>query len=504
MGDALGPAFPPSGRRPRVLLIDGAAAEAELFRAIPGPRFLVRRAADSESACRLAAGEPFDVILADLRSGGGDGIAAVRAVRRLLPDVPVVVLAPCGDAAAAPPAGADEVLRGPVGKERLTRVLHRFLPGPGAQPNDPPEPWGQSPAFRAVLEQARAAAASEGTVLITGETGSGKEVIARYIHRLSARRRGPFAAVNCAAIPEPLIESELFGHERGAFTGAVRRRKGRLEEAAGGVVLLDEIGELSPALQSKLLRVLEVKRISRLGSNEEIPVDVRFVAATSRDLRREIACGRFRADLFYRLNVLPIHVPPLRERRGDVPLLLNRFLDRYAAEAGRRMAFDPEALRRLERHPFPGNVRELANLVHRLVLSVAGETIRVGDLPEEYRRPEPASPAPPALAWAEGMSLAEALRAVERELIVNALRRHEGHRGKTARALGISRKNLWEKMRAHGLAGRRVWDGDGPDPAVAPAGIAADPCDRCEATNPHECRGAGAPKPPARSGSHVR
>ncbi|RMF71976.1 MAG: sigma-54-dependent Fis family transcriptional regulator [Acidobacteria bacterium] len=426
-------------------------------------------AANVDQATRLIRERAYDLVLSDLRLPDGSGLDLVREVRERQPETPVLVLTAYGSVETAVSAirlGAAEFLTKPFENEQLLTVIRRHLELRALRDRvsrlerGPEEPVGVSATFRAALAKARAAAETDGTVLLEGETGTGKEVFARLIHRLSSRGDGPFVAVNCAAIPEPLLESELFGHERGAFTGAVRQRKGRLEEAGGGVVLLDEIGEMPLSLQAKLLRVLEERRVVRLGGGDEIAIDVRFLAATSRDLGREVAAGRFRQDLFYRLNVLPIRIPPLRERAGDVPLLLHTFLSRFAAEAGRTLRFDPDVVACLERHPYPGNVRELENLVRRIVLTARGETVRIADVPEEYRSDCGTRRIDGLAGLPAGASLAETMRAVEREVIRRALEANAGHRGRTAEALGISRKNLWEKMRNHGLIG----DGDaGPE-----------------------------------------
>ena len=311
------------------------------------------------------------------------------------------------------------------------------------------EPVGASPAFKRVLDLARTVAGSDSTVLLYGETGTGKEVVARFLHELSGRRQRPFVAVNCAALPESLLESELFGHEKGAFTGAVRQRTGRFEDADRGTLFLDEIAETSSGVQAKLLRALEERRFERLGSGRSIAVDVRVIAATKRDLAAEVAAGRFRDDLYYRLKVVPIPLPPLREREGDVALLAQAFASRFGTERGRPMAFSPEALEALERQPFPGNVRELHHLVQRLAVVCPAETILPGHLPEEYAGGARLRVEADATKF-EG-TLSEMSAQFERLVLARTLARFDGHRGHAAEALGISRKNLWEKLKAFGL-----------------------------------------------------
>jgi two-component system response regulator AtoC len=285
------------------------------------------------------------------------------------------------------------------------------------------------------------------TILITGESGTGKEVIARLVHRLSRRADGPFVAVNMGGIPEGLLESELFGHERGAFTGAERRKPGMFELAASGTLFLDEIGEMPPHLQVKLLRVLQDRRIQRLGATEPIPVDVRIIAATNRDLAARVSEGRFREDLFYRLNVIHLEVPPLRERPEDIPLITARLIARINARLGRAVrSVEPEAMRRLQSYGFPGNVRELENLIERAIIFAEGEALRAFDLQLEHAVEGP----PPRPA---------SLRSLEREAIVSALHRWEGNRTRAAEELGISRRTLLNKINQYGLGRKSTRDG---------------------------------------------
>jgi sigma-54 specific flagellar transcriptional regulator A len=299
-------------------------------------------------------------------------------------------------------------------------------------------------------------AASGASVLILGESGTGKEVVARYIHDLSGRD-GPFVAVNCGAIPDQLLESELFGHERGAFTGAVARRTGRFEQAARGTIFLDEIGDMPPAMQVKLLRVLQERVIDRIGGMESIPVDVRVIAATHRDLPEAIEEGTFREDLYYRLNVFPIELPPLRERTEDIPVLLEEMVRRVDARLGVRVAFEPETVRVLEDYEWPGNVRELANLVERLSVVRPHGRITVGDLPAPLRGAPARQKAGAAFAPGDelppdGRSLKEHMGDIESGLIRDALRACDGVVAQAARMLGMGRTTLVEKIRRYGIA----------------------------------------------------
>jgi two-component system NtrC family response regulator len=295
---------------------------------------------------------------------------------------------------------------------------------------------GTSPEMQAVFSAIRKVATTEAPVLVTGESGTGKELVARAIHRLSPRERGPFVVINCSAIPESLLESELFGHEKGAFTGAHIQRKGRFEKAEGGTLFLDEIGELSPLLQVKLLRFLQEQKIERVGGREEISVDVRIIAATNRDLKEEMKEGRFREDLYYRLGVVVISLPPLRERDGDAMLLATVLLQRYAEENGKKiLGFTYQAARAIENHSWPGNIRELENRVKRAVIMAEGPKITPQDL-------ELTSP----FEKYDGKGLREAREELERDFIVRALARNRGNVSKAAEDLGISRPTLYELM----------------------------------------------------------
>lgn len=401
-----------------------------------------------------------DLVLSDLRLPDGSGLAVLNAVISETPDVPVIVLTAYGTVASAVEAlhaGASEYLTKPFDDTQLMAMIGRHIElrrlrrRVAELEGTVHEPIGGSPAFKRALDLARTVAGSDSTVLLYGETGTGKEVLARFLHESSPRCQKPFVAVNCAALPEALLESELFGHERGAFTGAVRQRLGRFEDADGGTLFLDEIAETSPGVQAKLLRALEERKFERLGSSRSISVDVRIIAATKRDLEVEVAAGRFRDDLYYRLKVVPIPLPPLRDRAGDVELLAQTFALRYGTERGRPLTFSPEALEALSGHPFPGNVRELQHLVQRLAVVCPAETVLLGHLPEEYAaggRPRVAAD-PTSF---EG-TLSEMAEQLERLVLARTLTRFAGHRGRAAEALGISRKNLWEKLKALGLEG---------------------------------------------------
>jgi two-component system nitrogen regulation response regulator NtrX len=307
---------------------------------------------------------------------------------------------------------------------------------------------GESDVMRRLREHIATAAPSTGRVLIHGENGSGKELVARAIHALSARREAPFVEVNCAAIPEELIESELFGHERGAFTGALARRRGKFESADTGTVFLDEIGDMSLKTQAKVLRALEEQAFERVGGRETLKVDVRVIAASNRDLPSLIAQGAFREDLFYRLNVIPIEVPPLRARKDDVPALVEHFVRVFCAENGKRLkTVAPAALTWFMTYEWPGNVRELRNMVERLVIMVAGDGIGADDLPPPLRPKNEPTPA----ALSEGKPLKEARDNFERAYILAELRAQDWNMTRTAERLGIERSHLYRKIRAYGI-----------------------------------------------------
>jgi two-component system response regulator HydG len=303
--------------------------------------------------------------------------------------------------------------------------------------------------MRRVLEQVRKVAVTDATVLVLGESGTGKELVARAVHEGSPRRDRPFVSISCAAIPEGLLESELFGHEKGAFTGAIRRKLGRFELAHEGTLFLDEVGEIPPAVQVKLLRVLQERRFERVGGEETVEVDVRVISATNRDLTRMVAEGRFREDLFYRLNVVPIELPPLRDRPGDVEELARWFVGQLSPRIGRKVTgLEPEALELLRRHRWPGNVRELENVIEQALVFAEGELVRTQDLPEAIR----GAPAAAGLPVPSGdRSLTDILEDLERQLILAAYERARGVKAETARLLGIKPSALYYKLEKYGI-----------------------------------------------------
>jgi DNA-binding NtrC family response regulator len=411
-----------------------------------------------QAADALGAGE-FAVALVDIRLPDVDGLALLELIQQRQPHCPVLLMTGQATVEAAVDAmrkGAHDYLAKPFRMEllflKLTRLLHlRALERENRKYRDILPPGGmvgRSRGLRQFLAAAENVAGTSATVLILGESGTGKELAADFIHQRSPRKDHPLIKVNCGAIPENLLESELFGFEKGAFTGADRLRRGYLEQAHGGTLFLDEIGEISPAMQVKLLRVLQDRRIRRLGGEASIPADFRLVAATHRDLDELRATGAIREDFFYRLNVIPLTLPPLRERREDIPLLLAHFAAKFAALHARpAIHFSPEALDLLQRYPFPGNVRELENLVERLLVLSAGDEVTPGRLPAEIRRAgEQVSDV--IQCFRTDLPLREAMHNFEARFIQRVLEEEGGNRTAAARRLGISRKNLWEKLSA--------------------------------------------------------
>ncbi len=419
----------------------------------------------------------FDVVLTDLRMPGMDGVALLREMRRLGLDVPVILMtafASVQTAVEAMKLGAFDYIQKPFNAEEVAILVERAVRDRQLlRDNEVMRRTiedleserrliGSSAVMRPVLDKIQRVAQSAATVLIVGESGTGKELIARAIHAASPRVGQPMLCVNCAALSPTLLESELFGHEKGAFTGADRMRKGRFELADGGTLLLDEVSEIAAPLQAKLLRVLQEREFERVGSSVTRRIDVRVIATTNRDLRQWAAKARFREDLYYRLSVLPIEVPPLRERREDVPLLLDYFVARVAAREGReRPRFTREALALLNEYGWPGNVRELQNVCERICVLEAGREVDADRV-----RPLLIGPLKTASAPAEGLRFRDGhiLEEAEQHLIFTTLERFHGHREKTARALGIGLRTLGlklKKWREEGtlpdvLAGRRV------------------------------------------------
>ncbi|MGI5869840.1 MAG: sigma-54-dependent transcriptional regulator [Kiritimatiellia bacterium] len=424
-------------------------------------------AESAETALKALAERPIDVMLSDVRMPGMDGLELLREALRLHPDLVVIMLTAYGSVETAVEAmklGAADFLTKPVNLDHLDITISKAIRQRALESENRAlksrldakfgleNIVGSSPAMERLFDVIRQAAPTQATVLIEGASGTGKELVAQAIHRLSTRSDGPFVAVHCAALSTSLLESELFGHEKGAFTGAVARRKGRFEMAHGGTLFLDEISEIEPSVQVKLLRVLEERRFERVGGMESIDVDIRIVAATNRDLREYVKEGKFREDLYFRLDVVNIKMPPLKERGGDIALLCNRFIQEFAEVNARPVShITPEAIAILQAYSWPGNVRELRNTIEKMVVLSRGDTLDADDIPENIRDEarrngvsgaDGAADAAPAEDFAPTESLAE----VEKRKILAALDAAGGNRSKAALALGISRRTLHRKL----------------------------------------------------------
>ena len=443
----------------RILIVDDEEAVARLTEiALSADGYECEICEDARSALEILADRAADVVVSDWKMPSMDGLELIREVHRLYPSLPVILLtgfSSISSAVAAMREGAFDYVAKPVDNDELrasvARALkmstlereNRYLRGEVASRYTPDSYIAESPQSKSVLEMVRRVARSRSTVLIQGESGTGKELIARLLHYWSDRVGKPFVAVNCKAFAEGVLESELFGHERGAFTGAAGEHAGCFERASGGTLFLDEFGEINPDFQAKLLRVLQEGEVLRVGGTKPRKLDVRVVAATNRILRQEVASGRFREDLFFRLNVLPINLAPLRERRDDILPIAQHFLRRYAAADGRRLSFAPDAVNALLSHHWPGNIRELENVVERAVVLARDNEITAPDLMIEHERP--------ATEIASSMSLQEHLDQATVACISAALKAARGSRAEAARSLGVDRTTLYRLMRRLGM-----------------------------------------------------
>jgi len=421
---------------------------------------------DGLEAVEAVKESPVDLILMDVRMTNMSGIEALAHIKRFNPSIPIIIMTAYSSVESAVEAlkgGAYDYLIKPFDFEVLKLSIERACEHAGLKAENEdlrarlqedferPDIIGKSATMKALMDMLAMVAPSEATVLITGESGTGKELIARSLHYNSARKAHPLVTVNCAALTESLLESELFGHEKGAFTGADRRREGRFMQANGGTIFLDEVGETSSRMQAKLLRVLQEKEIQRVGSEAVLQVDVRVVAATNRDLEEDVQAGRFREDLFYRLNVMHLTVPPLRDRQEDIPLLAQHFLGKYARRNRKTVrGFAPLAIDMLLKYGWPGNVRELENAIERAVILLSGEHVTEKQLPLRIVREHPGHATAPdtAMPATDGT---RTLEDMEKEAIVSTLAATDGNKSETARRLGISRKTLHNKLKAFGL-----------------------------------------------------
>ena len=458
---------------PVLLVEDKDSLRAMLRHALEAQGHVVLEARDeTEAVHQLRQSRPA-VVLTDLKLPTGDGFGVLRAAKELDPELPVVVMTAYGsiqDAVTAMREGATDFLAKPVDPDHLLLMVERaiaqrrmmaeyiLLKEEMAERRGAPRIIGEDGKLRHVLQQLHRAAATDATVLLEGESGTGKELFARGLHALSPRADAPFVAINCAAIPDTLLETELFGHEKGAFTGAVARKAGRFELAHRGTLFLDEIGDLPLALQAKILRALEEKRFERVGGTQSLVVDVRVVAATNRNLKQRVAERQFREDLFFRLSVFPIQIPPLRERSQDVVILARHFVDRFCRDLNKKpLTLSVSALDELNTYAWPGNVRELQNCIERAVILCDGDTIQTRHLNLSFRQPVTATPA--STPWEEidlSGTMTEALRRVtsevERRKLERALSEAAGNKQRAAEALQISYKTMLQKLKEYGIA----------------------------------------------------
>ncbi len=441
--------------RTRILVVDDEPSVLLEASTTLKEQYDVATAASAESAERILGSERIDLVLTDLRLPGRDGLAVLEAAKAVSPDLPVLLMSGHGtieEAVRAIQMGASDFVEKPFGPERLlvtveraleVRELKRENESLRERAGAAEEMIGKSAAIEQVRAEIAKVARSEAKVLVSGESGTGKELVARAIHRLSARGRGPFEKLNCAALPKDLVESELFGYEKGAFTGAAQMKRGRLEAADRGTLFLDEVGDMSLDTQAKVLRAIETGEIERLGGTRTIAVDTRIVAATNKNLGEEIEAGRFREDLYYRLNVVPIQLPPLRARSEDVPLLVKHFIARLSAEHGRApREVTPEAQKRLAAYSWPGNIRELRNVVERLLIMTEGDVLDLADVEEVL----------PSESDEEPVSEIKAARdRAEKEAISATLRQCGWNVTEAARRLGMDRGYLHRKIKRYGL-----------------------------------------------------
>lgn len=439
----------------KVLIVDDEPNAIRVLSAILSEEgYQVLESWDVEGALKILGAEDLDAVITDMKMPGKDGMQLFEYISENRPDIPVIFLTAYGSIESAvntitngafyyfikPPdfQKLKVILTRAVEQRRLKREL-ALLKKKLSVSEGSYRITGNTPEMLRIFETINTVKDSSSSVLITGETGTGKELVARNLHYNSSRKDKPFITVNCAAIPRELLESELFGYEKGAFTGALSSRVGRFEEASGGTVFLDEIGELEPSLQAKLLRVLQEREIERLGSSKRIKVDFRLVCSTNRDLKSEVADGKFREDLFYRINVVEIHMPPLRERRNDLTLLASEFVNEFCMRENKTLAVSDEVMKIFRNYSWPGNVRQLRNVIERAVVLARGDTITLRDLPGELRARN--------LRASRTLDAAKTLKDIEAQAIRDALERSGGNKSKAARMLGISRKAFYNRLK---------------------------------------------------------
>ncbi len=447
-----------------VWVVDDDPAIRELLSFIVGEAGYEVDSFSSGAEVLANSGRPPNAVLLDLMMPEVDGVEVLKEIQRRHPKLPVIMVTADNDvrrAVEVTKLGAYDYLVKPINQERLLTTLRRALSHDSLEKEverlkgELSDRYhlrsivGSSAAMRKVYDQIGKVLESEITVFIAGESGTGKELVAKAIHYASLRSDGPFVDVNCAAIPEGLQESELFGHEKGAFTGAVATHPGKFEQASGGTIFLDEVGEMSPSAQARLLRVLQERVLQRVGGTATIDLDVRVISASNRNLQQMVEEGTFRQDLFYRLVVFPISLPPLRDRREDIPMLVEHFLEKHARDAGKRVTrVDSQAMEALSGHGWPGNVRELENVIHRTLLVSAGLELTLDDLPANFAAHEGRTTAAAAVPSDETPSNLEEL---ERQAIVRAMENNKGNLSDVARQLGIGRSTLYRKLEQYGL-----------------------------------------------------
>jgi two-component system, NtrC family, nitrogen regulation response regulator NtrX len=449
---------------PRILLIDDDAGIRESMRMpLEYEGYEYSSAASAEEGIAAIQRESPDIVFMDIKMPGMDGLEALTKIKAIDESLPVVMISAHGSASVGAEAtrrGAIDFVEKPFGAERLLVTIRNVLDASRLRDENRTlkraaearyQMVGESPSLRQVGDAIKRAAPTNATVLLLGESGVGKELVARAIHRNSLRSRERFIQVNCAAIPEELIESELFGHEKGSFTGATEKQIGKFEQADRGTIFLDEVGDMSPKTQAKVLRVLQEGEVERLGSSRTIKVDVRVIAATNKELETEIEKGTFREDLFFRLSVIPIRVPPLRDRRDDIPALVRHFADLFSREHNRRpQRFTPAALEYMQRARWKGNVRELRNTVERLIIMTPGDAIDVDDLRDIVRIES--KPAGADNEKERPGTLREFKEVAERAFLVDKLREHNWNISKTAEVIGTPRSNLYKKLEQYGIS----------------------------------------------------
>ncbi|MCZ7678812.1 MAG: sigma-54 dependent transcriptional regulator [Sandaracinaceae bacterium] len=448
----------------RILVCDDEAALREMLSVLlRRARYQVVTASTRQEALAKIAGEDLDAVITDLALPDGSGMDVLSAARERDDSMQVVMITAYGSTEQAVEAmrrGAYDFVQKPFRTHELLALVEkalekrqivgevRALRATVAGSYRTGDLIGKSDAMKRVMDMVRRVAGARTSVLITGESGTGKEMVARALHDQSDRASGPFVVVNSGALPEALMESELFGHEKGAFTGAMARSEGLVRAAHEGTLFLDEIGELPPELQVKLLRVLQERRVRPVGGSKEVEVDIRVVAATNRDLEADVASGAFRQDLFYRLNVIRLHLPPLRERPEDIPLLAQHFVQKHAALAGKRLELSPEAMRWLVRQSYPGNIRELENVVERAVTLAIGDRITLDEMPDTGRSgPSPSLP----VEIGAGFDLDAHLASIERELVLRALEQAGGVRTEAAKLLGMTFRSFRYRLAKYDL-----------------------------------------------------